>query len=396
MVSPSAIDVSVLIPVHNKAAYLDECLDSILSQTGANFEVICVDDGSTDGSSEILARRVEVEPRLRVLNQSCAGPSAARNVALDHARGAYVLFVDADDALEPGMLERVVSSARKCDAQVVLFGWSEWYPETGASIPHYAGAGLHEGDIFSLRSIEPLSLFVFTPSSCVKLFSRAWVESQGARFHEDIRASEDLAFTYEVFADVERMTVIPDLLYRYRQRVAHSLITKVPAHDCLTALDYIAASNDGAYLSDPLLRRHFANLVLDTAHYALDAAQDSDSLTKLYQIVQRRWMPFLREHESDIDAFFLPMYRKLCQEGAFEYAVTRVGELRRDVTDAFERASVAEGKVRGLEERCRELEERIGNLMRDQRMVRGSYAFKVGRVLTWLPSRVRAALKGGR
>ena len=99
------IDVSVIIPVYNVKQYLQECLDSLLSQKGGNFEFICIDDGSTDGSSEILVTAAKKDFRIQLIRQENLGLSAARNRGLDMARGRYVLFVDSDDRLVDEVVE---------------------------------------------------------------------------------------------------------------------------------------------------------------------------------------------------------------------------------------------------------------------------------------------------
>ena len=101
---------SIIIPVYNVAPYLRECLDSILSQTFTDWETICVDDGSTDGSGAILDEFADRDSRFRIIHKSNAGVSAARNVALDVASGEWVSFVDADDVLTPNYLRVMARS----------------------------------------------------------------------------------------------------------------------------------------------------------------------------------------------------------------------------------------------------------------------------------------------
>lgn len=103
---------SIIIPVYNVAPYLRECLDSVLAQSYTDWESICVDDGSTDGSGAILDTYVASDSRFRVIHQANAGVSAARNVALDSANGKWVMFLDADDMLGQNALARMMSEAK--------------------------------------------------------------------------------------------------------------------------------------------------------------------------------------------------------------------------------------------------------------------------------------------
>ena len=93
--------VSVIVPCYNVAPYVDECMSGLAEQTLGPMEIICVDDGSTDGTLELLYRWREKDNRLRVISQSNAGVSAARNAGLDAAEGKYVGFVDPDDRVDP-------------------------------------------------------------------------------------------------------------------------------------------------------------------------------------------------------------------------------------------------------------------------------------------------------
>ena len=112
--------ISVIVPVYNVAPYLERCLDSIAAQTWKNLEIWLVDDGSTDGSAALCAARAEKDPRFHLLRQENAGVSAARNLALDHAAGHYLQFVDGDDFLPPDATETLARAASSTGADLVI------------------------------------------------------------------------------------------------------------------------------------------------------------------------------------------------------------------------------------------------------------------------------------
>ena len=112
---------SIIIPVYNVAPYLRECLDSVLAQTFTDWEAICVDDGSTDGSGAILDEYAAKDKRFNVIHQTNAGVGAARNAALDAAQGEYVWFVDGDDAAHPGALAFLKAQFDRFEDADVLF-----------------------------------------------------------------------------------------------------------------------------------------------------------------------------------------------------------------------------------------------------------------------------------
>ena len=115
----SRITVSVIIPVYNSEKYLRQCLDSICAQTLREIEIICIDDGSTDGSADILEDYRKKDSRVTVIRQNNAGAGAARNKGLDISRGRYLSFLDADDFFEMSMLEEAVRCAEENDSDYV-------------------------------------------------------------------------------------------------------------------------------------------------------------------------------------------------------------------------------------------------------------------------------------
>lgn len=116
--------ISVIIPVYNTAAYLREALDSVLAQTYKAWECICVDDGSTDGSGDILSEYAGRDSRFVVIRQDNAGQSVARNTALRHVKGDYIYMMDSDDVLEDTLLEEALSRAESTKADIVFFNAS--------------------------------------------------------------------------------------------------------------------------------------------------------------------------------------------------------------------------------------------------------------------------------
>lgn len=115
--------VSVIIPVYNVERYLAQCLDSVINQTYPNLEIICVNDGSRDGSPDILRRYADEDAWIQVIDKANGGVSQARNDALDCARGEYIMFVDSDDWVEPDACENAVNAMREYDADIVMWSY---------------------------------------------------------------------------------------------------------------------------------------------------------------------------------------------------------------------------------------------------------------------------------
>ena len=218
--------VSVLIPVYNVETYLENCLESVIKQTLTDIEIICVNDGSTDGSLEILKKYKEKDSRIKIITKENGGLPSARNAGLDHAKGKYVGFVDADDYIEKNMFERLVKIAEEDEAEIVVCG-ANIFPETPR-----ADGWLYEclsPEYKKYKSFEPEILFIrndVTPFLWRTLIRRDLIESRGFRLDEDIIIGEDKAFQCKVFPEAKRITVIPDKLYNYFWCRPNSLMGK--------------------------------------------------------------------------------------------------------------------------------------------------------------------------
>lgn len=219
--SNSGPTVSVIVPAHNAATYLDECLDSVLGQTLRHIEVIVVDDASGDATPEILASRRD--ERLRVItHRTNGGVSAARNTGLRAASGRLVAFVDADDYIAPTMYAELVAAANDLDVDVVSCGISavdpagmilvtEDFPLT-AEIRYDATATRE-----ALHGAFAAKMLWYPVRS---LYSRELVERHALRFDEGIRKGEDSLFNLEALFHARATACIRSAPYRYRKHPA--------------------------------------------------------------------------------------------------------------------------------------------------------------------------------
>ena len=122
--------ISVIIPVYNVAEYIDRCVDSLLSQTYSNIEIILINDGSTDNSSEVCHRLGDRHSdKIKVIDQENKGVSAARNAGLDIANGEYIVFVDADDWVSNKYVEKLYTAITENDSDLAFCGFIEWHSE---------------------------------------------------------------------------------------------------------------------------------------------------------------------------------------------------------------------------------------------------------------------------
>src|SRR5574344_49484 len=130
------ISVSFIIPIFNTEKYLKQCLNSIISQTLSDIEIICINDGSTDNSLCILENFAKKDKRIKVINQKNKGQSAARNKGITLAKGEYIAFVDSDDWAQPDMLEKMYNRATQDDTDVTMASVTLHNEKTGEETCH--------------------------------------------------------------------------------------------------------------------------------------------------------------------------------------------------------------------------------------------------------------------
>ena len=207
--------ISIIVPVYNSEKYLDACIDSILSQSFRDFELILVDDGSKDSSAQICDEYASQDTRVRVIHKANGGVSAARNDGLDIAKGEYITFIDSDDWVERKYLE-TLSNYR--DYDIVFFSHRMIYEDGYTSEFKFEAK---EGDrqniweiVASLRKNAVGSNFYGYTWN--KMFRRDIIEKYKIRFIEGLRISEDEVYTLDYCTHAKSIKVLPLCLYNYR------------------------------------------------------------------------------------------------------------------------------------------------------------------------------------
>lgn len=213
--------LSIIVPIYNVEMYLRECLNSIRNQTYKDFEVLLVDDGSTDGSGVICDKFVEIDSRFRVYHIANSGPSSARNYALTRVSGDWVCFVDSDDCCEKNHFKTLIDNATLFNSDLVMAGYKSLNKKDGLTdLTNYK---------FQTRSVTPSDaikvLFSISPwnRSSVsggyvwsKLFSRKIIEN--IKFDVSPNVTEDEIFTAFSLFNAENPIVVNENHYVYRQR----------------------------------------------------------------------------------------------------------------------------------------------------------------------------------
>lgn len=222
--------LSFVLPIYKVEDYLPQCVDSILSQWTEDCEMILVDDGSPDGCGAICDRYAQQHPDVKVIHKPNGGLSDARNAGMELATGTYVLFVDSDDYIEEGSVEKILQWIDSTDADVAFLLSRKVYPD-GTSEP--LGENLIRSEIYGKSREEVLRFLAgcpkFPASSWGKIYRRAFLQEHGFHYPHDRRLSEDLQYSLDLFLTAEKFDYLDFPYYCYRQNRAGSICSTVTA-----------------------------------------------------------------------------------------------------------------------------------------------------------------------
>ena len=210
------MDISIIIPVYNVEQYLKRCVDSVLHQENVSFEIILVDDGSTDSSGKICDEYAARHPEIKCIHTSNAGPSTAKNVGYNIATGNYVAYIDSDDEIKPDMFKQMLQSGYQHNADIVCCNYIQ-VDEKG-NYSHTKHTGLE----YVLTQDEALKAILTKDkiySQCwTKIYKRETMEKYGVRNTEGLKTEEDFIYNIQAFACSKTVCVVDKPLYIYTHR----------------------------------------------------------------------------------------------------------------------------------------------------------------------------------
>ena len=404
------IKVSVILPVYNTGKYLRQCLESIENQTLKNFEVFCVDDGSTDDSVEIISEYEKKDSRFHLLEQKNAGGGAARNHGMEAAKGEYLAFLDSDDFFEPGLLEKQAKRLDETKADLSVCKVRCWHEDLQFFTDEYAAMReeyLPKKEIFNYHDFPDYIFNTFHNWPWNKMFRRSFVEEKTLNFQES-RRTNDLFFTCSALVNAEKITTVKEFLVNYRVGITGNC----QSTNTVTPLDfYKAFSRVREYLLEKgcyeEVKRSFINHAIDGCVANLLSQQKSEQQETLYHQLKGGLFKALdiedqpAEYYYDYNQRMYHFYRTIMDEDYDSLLRLRIQDLKDERDNCLhlnhiEKMGIIhrdEDRIHELEREKEELRRQLEELQAEVDNVYGSFSYKAGHVVT---SPLRACARAAR
>lgn len=399
--------VTVIIPFYNVENYIEECICSVIGQSFQNLEILCVDDGSTDRSAEIVKRFAKADPRIRIAEQKNKGASAARNTALDLATGKYIYFMDSDDILKEKTLEYCVYMAEEQKLDMVLFSAEEFFENETMKKEktEYEGyynrygdyGGLISGKDFFKRAV---SYGEYKPAVVLYLVKKEVLDRKKLRFVEGT-VCEDNLFSFQCLSGAERVRYVNGNFYRRRLR-EKSVMTgsggirlAYSYYTVLKAMEKYAEDEQYDREYCDILRKQMERM-RDNACRAVMNVEFEDIARSLQKKPLTDWMDFyfyvlsvknikevnekhIRDLKKSLENEKIIKLKQIYQEEqlnkAFENEKLKLMQSKREVVELKEELGSLQKKYERQKDEMQKLSQ--------------GWSYRIGRVITWIPRKIK-------
>lgn len=401
------VTVSVIIPVFNAEKYISTCIESLISQSYSDFEIICVDDGSTDNSPRILQQYMSMDPRIKIIEQKNQFAGNARNTGMEVASGKYCMFLDVDDFFEKNMIELQVRQIERdhadiciCDADIYddqagTFRKSEWLLAK-SYIPHVP---------FNREEIKDHIFFIKTPAAWNMIISSAFIKEHALKFQET-KNTNDLYFTYVALNLAQKITVVDMVLVHYRIGTGSNLQSgndRSPLDFCRAFLKLKELLIEKGIFDE--VKRGYISLYLTNFEYHMFTLQSVQSFEVLYDYFKENGRQELELDCHDVECFCnKERFKLLCDvvdsDSMSGYLYSQLKRERNKLENEREKNESVlirmkldnENVLKEKQEQIRQLKNEIGDLCCDLYAVNRSISFRIGRIITYIPRKIRDLL----
>ena len=360
--------ISIIIPMYNVETYIHQCIKSLLDQTFQDFEMICVDDGSEDGTRDAIREYMEADDRIRLIEQPhCGKAGVLRNIGLGLAKGEYCLFLDSDDYFEPVLLEHGLEKIQVDHADICLFNARLYNETTGAykkmdyvlqkeyfpeQIP-FAGKGF------------PYIFNITNGCAWTKLFRKSYLDRHPELQFMDLNRSNDLYFVFLALLQAEKITILDEVLVNYR-RSADSL----QGHNDTTPLDWYYAVHAlrkkimelGMYSREVELS--LKNLVIGIGIYNLRSLKTPGAFKEVYARLKQEIFPEFKLDEFSKEECYpsndakYEIYCRIMELELYEYLFQEIENQRAEKTVWANRAKKAEKELKSVKKELKKEKEK--------------------------------------
>ena len=251
--------ISVIVPVYNVEKYLAKCLESIIDQTYTNLEIICINDGATDNSLQILNEYSRKDKRIKVINNENKGVGASRNIGLELAMGDYVSFIDSDDWVDNTLYEKCINVLGE-KTEVVIFG---------AKIFNIKNGKIYKGQYSSKKfknNFDIKKLFKYYPVAWNKLYKRKFLIRNNITF-PNYKTAEDQLFFVKAILQAKNIKILKEDLYFYTKYRNNTLSNRIDEKDfsniqnCLDILKFLNLIEVDEKLKNQILTRYLLKVL---------------------------------------------------------------------------------------------------------------------------------------
>lgn len=301
--------VSIVIPVYNSSKYLEECLDSIINQTYKCLEIICVDDGSTDNSLEILNKYRLNDDRIKVYSKANEGRGAAsaRNLGLDNATGEYIMFLDSDDVFELDMVSELVAKISETQAEVVIFGAERFDSANPQKRLPYLSINLSKAPAKAYFNVNDCAEDIYQISDLIawnKIFSRKLLIENNLKF-EPIPISDDQYVPSLALVLADRIAIVNKIFVNYRFNTGISQCDRRFKHpEAAYQAVYSIVSRLRKLGKYDLVKRSYINMAVRLMREYFDLMNDFDSIRFLHKKYLEEVLEFLDAKGLSKDYFY--------------------------------------------------------------------------------------------